>query len=179
MSRGVEWPAGACFVVFVYKCVYMDGETEPLQQGPHGSVLPSPALYEAVFWTRAQDQAWGTLLHSSLSRLSLTLHQLGRHSTLCVLVLEGRCSFQLLLSESETNQSGPQIISSPASVNLWGDISRSRHWLSRRKDSQSWLCVSFVEWRTWWHRAVSSSGAWHIRPWGGGIIAGWCHADAC
>lgn len=112
MSWGVGWPAGACFVVFVYKCVYMDGETEPLQQGPRGSVLPSPALYEAVFWTRAQDQASGTLLYSSLSRLSLTLHQLGRHSTLCVLVLEGRCSFQLLLSESETNQSNPQIISS-------------------------------------------------------------------
>lgn len=30
---------------------------EPLQQGPRGSVLPSPALYEAVFWTGAQDQA--------------------------------------------------------------------------------------------------------------------------
>lgn len=45
------------YVVFVYKCVYVDGETEPLQQRPRGSVLPSPALYEAVFWTGAQDQA--------------------------------------------------------------------------------------------------------------------------
>lgn len=46
----------------LYTTVFMwrgDGrkETEPLQQGPRGSVLPSPALYEAVFWTEAQDQA--------------------------------------------------------------------------------------------------------------------------
>lgn len=43
-------------------------EMEPLQQGLCGSVLPSPALCEAVFWTGAQDQAGGTLLCSSLSR---------------------------------------------------------------------------------------------------------------
>lgn len=62
-------------------------ETEPLQQGPRGSVLPSPALYEAVFWTEAQDQAWGTLLRSSLSRAP-TLTDItsagGRHSRPCV-----------------------------------------------------------------------------------------------
>lgn len=66
----VEWPAGVCFRLR-YVCIQVclcGGETEPLQQGPRGSVLPSPALYEAVFWTGAQDQAWGTLLRSSLSR---------------------------------------------------------------------------------------------------------------
>lgn len=35
-----------------------------------------------------------------------------------------------------------------------------------------------MEWKTWWQRAASSSGAWHIRHWGGGTIAGWCRADA-
>lgn len=86
------WVASRSVFPCLYTTVFMwrgDGrqETEPLQQGPRGSVLPSPALYEAVFWTEAQDQAWGTLLRSSLSRAP-TLTDItsagGRHSRPCV-----------------------------------------------------------------------------------------------
>lgn len=97
----------------VFPCLYTTvvvGETEPLQQGPRGSVLPSPALYEAVFWTEAQDQAWGTLLRSSLSRAP-TLTDItsagGRHSRPCVCAPECRCSFSACCSGAK--QSGVHI----------------------------------------------------------------------
>lgn len=117
-----------CVSVFVYNCVYMEGrrETEPLQQGPRGSVLPSPALYEAVFWTEAQDQAWGTLLRSSLSRAP-TLTDItsagGRHSRPCVCVPECRCPFQLVALEQN------KVLCTfifPPGLKAWGVINRRK-----------------------------------------------------
>lgn len=64
------WVAKPKFVslydVFVYKCVYVSGDGASAA----GASWFCPALpwNEAVFWTRAQDQAWGALLRSSLSR---------------------------------------------------------------------------------------------------------------
>lgn len=57
-----------CTHCCLYISLLMGKRFESLQQGPSGSVLPSHALYEAVFWTKAQDPAWGLLLCSSLSR---------------------------------------------------------------------------------------------------------------
>lgn len=122
---------------------------------------------------RTKPEAHRSAPASPERRLSLTLHQLYRHSRFCVRVC--RCSFQLVAVRRNKVVCRSSLVVIPK---LWRIITRSRNCPSGRKDRYPWLCASYMEWKTWWHRAASWSGAWHIRPWGRGTIAGWCHADA-
>lgn len=137
-----------------------------------------PALlstHEAVIWIRTNPKTCcpGFAPASPAHRLSLTLHQLGAHSPLCVRVFVCMCCGCVDALCCCLKKKNPK--SSPLKPR--GVIIRS-NCLSARAGSQPWRCASYGEWKMWWLRAASSSGPWHIRPSGGGTIVGWHHADA-
>lgn len=90
MTSEVKWPARVCFrVLILYKCVYVVGNQSLCSRGH--MVLSCPPLHSMRqcfgLGPRTKPEACCSAPASPERRLSLTLHQLEKHSRLvCVRV---------------------------------------------------------------------------------------------
>ena len=169
LTLEVEWPAGACFCLYTRVFMWRGVGASAAGASWFCPALPS----HCTLWGSVLDPGPGpSLRHAALLQ---PLHSADSHwhyiswvdiVDVCACV---DAALSLLLW-SQTKWSADHLVS-----RLWiCEVSS----VAVEKSPQPWTCASYVEWRTWWHRAASSSGAWHIRPWGGGTTVGWCHADA-